>query len=146
MFRLIACDRKGAPVEPLRALPPELHENCVATGAFLASVGFEPPWIGYVCVSDDTPVGCCAFVGPPKDGAVEISYFTLPAFEGRGFASQAAAHMVAIARRAGGVAITAKTMPEENASTKILRRNGFAHVGETEDHEIGVAWLWRLPD
>jgi ribosomal-protein-alanine N-acetyltransferase len=144
-IRLVQCDRRGAPVEPLGVLPPVLKENCEATAALFASIGFAPPWVGYVTVDKDQPVGGCAFVGAPKDGAVEIAYFTLEAFEGQGVSTQAVARMIAIAREADpAITITAKTLPQENASTTILRRNGFQFAGETSDDEIGLAWAWVL--
>ena len=55
------------------------------------------------------------------------------------------ARMIEIARRTdANVSLTAKTLPEENASTAILRRNGFQFTGETSDEEIGLAWSWVL--
>jgi [ribosomal protein S5]-alanine N-acetyltransferase len=41
--------------------------------------------------------------------------------------------------------ITAKTKPEYNASTKILQKNGFEFAEIVQDHEIGDAWLWKIP-
>jgi RimJ/RimL family protein N-acetyltransferase len=143
--RLVQCDVHGEPVERLGDLPEVLHQNCQATAALFASIGFAPPWVGYVTVAGDRPVGGCAFVGAPKDGAVEIAYFTLEECEGRGFAKQAVARMIEIARRADpAMALTAKTLPKENPSTSILRRNGFQFAGETSDDEIGLAWAWGL--
>lgn len=140
---LVQCDEHGEPTEPLGPLPPVLKENCAATAALFASIGFTPPWVGYVTVDEGAPVGGCAFVGAPKDGAVEIAYFTLEAFEGRGFATQAVARMIEIASRADStITLTAKTLPSENASTTILRRNGFEFAGETSDDDIGLAWAW----
>ena len=53
--------------------------------------------------------------------------------------------MIEIARAAdAGATLTAKTLPTENPSTSILRRNGFQFVGETTDDEIGLAWAWVL--
>lgn len=143
--RLVQCDRHGAPAEDLGVLPPVLEQNCQGTAALFASIGFEPPWVGYVTVDGDRPVGGCAFVGKPKDGAVEIAYYTLEACEGRGHATQTVAHMIEIARRADpAVFLTAKTLPKENPSTRILRRNGFHFAGETSDEDIGLAWAWVL--
>jgi RimJ/RimL family protein N-acetyltransferase len=141
--RLVQCDEQGEPVESLGALPPVLKENCAATAALFASIGYAPPWVGYVTVADGEPVGGCAFVGAPKDGAVEIAYYTLKGFEGRGFATQAVARMIEIARQTdASLTLTAKTLPSENASTAILRRNGFEFTGETRDDDIGLAWAW----
>ena len=30
--------------------------------------GFVPPWVGYIAVENDVPVGTCAFKSPPVDG------------------------------------------------------------------------------
>ncbi len=43
-----------------------------------------------------------------------------------------------------GLVIYAKTAPEENASTRILNKNGFVYQKVVQDHEIGDAWLWKL--
>jgi [ribosomal protein S5]-alanine N-acetyltransferase len=142
--RLVQCDERGEPVEDLDVLPPVLKENCQGSAALFAAVGFAPPWVAYITVSDDKPVGGCAFVGAPKDGSVEIAYFTLAEFEGQGFSTEAAARLIEIALRADpAIALTAKTLPEENASTRILRRNGFTFAGETTDDDIGLAWAWK---
>jgi [ribosomal protein S5]-alanine N-acetyltransferase len=53
--------------------------------------------------------------------------------------------MIDIARRTDlGIALTAKTLPQDNPSTTILRRNGFQVAGETSDDDIGLAWAWVL--
>jgi hypothetical protein len=38
--------------------------------------------------------------------------------------------------------ITARTLPEENHSTKILRKNSFTFVGSVMDPEDGEVWEW----
>jgi hypothetical protein len=49
---------------------------------------------GYLVLETDTIVGTCAFRSPPRSGEVEIAYFTLPKFEGRGFATEMARHLI----------------------------------------------------
>jgi ribosomal-protein-alanine N-acetyltransferase len=143
-FRVVACDPDGNPVEPL-SLPPAILELCMATAGLLRDLGHVPPWTGYVAVADHAVVGVGAFVGPPTAGRVEIAYLTLPAYEGKGFASKTARHLVEIARSSPTtVEIFAKTMPEANASTRILERLGFEKIGVETDHEIGDAWAWLL--
>lgn len=143
-FRLVACDRNGDPVEPL-VLPADISEMCLATSSLLERLGYVDPWTGYVAVSSGEVVGVGAFVGPPKAGRVEIAYFTLPEHEGKGFASRTARYLVDIARTNPiPVEVFAKTMPEANASTRILERLGFAMVGVVTDDEIGDAWEWLL--
>jgi len=36
-------------------------------------------------------------------------------------------------------------VPEENASTRILRRLGLQLLGPVEDPEDGTVWRWVLP-
>jgi [ribosomal protein S5]-alanine N-acetyltransferase len=143
-FRLVACDRKGDPVEPV-VVPPAIAELCSATSSLLERLGHVVPWTGYVAIASGEVVGVGAFVGPPKAGRVEIAYFTLPEHEGKGFATQTARHLVDIARTSPiPVEIVAKTMPEANASTRILERLGFDMVGVETDDDIGEAWGWLL--
>jgi RimJ/RimL family protein N-acetyltransferase len=121
-FTLVRCDEAGKPVAPTAALPDALAENCAATAALFANIGYNPPWVGYIAIADATPVGGGAFVGAPRDGCVEIAYFTLEAFEGLGNGGNAAAALVDIAREADlSTRITAKTLREDNPSVKILR-------------------------
>jgi RimJ/RimL family protein N-acetyltransferase len=39
--------------------------------------------------------------------------------------------------------VIAHTLPEENASNRALRRNGFRLAGEVEDPEDGRVWRWE---
>lgn len=143
--RLIQCNERGEPTEPLLQLPTALAENCIASARMFETIGYSPPWVSYITSDEDQPVGGCAFIGAPKDGEVEIAYFTLEGFEGRGYAAAAAAHLIQIARRTEPrVTLTAKTLPEHNPSTSILKRNGFIFAGETSDRDIGLAWAWTL--
>jgi RimJ/RimL family protein N-acetyltransferase len=145
-FALVQCDAAGEPLRPVGPLPAALRDNCAASAALYAAIGYEPPWVSYVALCDGEPVGGGAFVGAPRDGAVEIAYFTLAAFERRGLAGRTAAALVHIARAAApDVTITAKTLRGSSASTKILERLGFRHVREVVDDEAGLVWEWRLP-
>jgi RimJ/RimL family protein N-acetyltransferase len=144
--RLIALDREGEPTEPGLSLPAELAHNNRQLAAFLKQVGFEPPWIGYVLLSDSgAAVGGGAFKGPPRNGRVEIAYFTLEAERGRGWAGHTAAGLVALARQADPTLIvSAETLPEANASTRILERLGFVRTGLAQDADAGEVWHWEL--
>ncbi|NWP89588.1 GNAT family N-acetyltransferase, partial [Escherichia coli] len=82
---------------------------------------------------------------PPAGNRVEIAYFTRSDHQRRGVATRTARQLVEIARRhAPGIELYAKTMPEENASTRILAGLGFRRIGTDIDHEIGEAWAWLL--
>ena len=141
---LVPCGEDGLPCAPdAAAIPDALAAICRASADHQRRVGYEPPWTGYLLARDGEYLGGGAFVAPPAAGRVEIAYFTLPAHEGRGFGRTTAALLVDIARRADpSLVLWAKTLPEENASTAILRALGFRHAGSTTDHEIGEAWAW----
>ena len=138
---LVRCGEDGLPAGP--AVPDTLADTCRANAAHFRKVGYVPPWTAYLLNRAGTYLGGGAFVAPPRDGRVEIAYFTLPAHERQGFGRTTAALLVDIARRAdSSLVLWARTLPEENASTAILRGLGFRHAGSTTDHEIGEAWAW----
>jgi ribosomal-protein-alanine N-acetyltransferase len=129
---------------------PELVDPLV-TGQFAGEMAIVaasdqvPPWCAYVGWREDVPLGFGGFKGKPDEGnAVEIGYLTFPAHEGQGVACAVAAGLVAIARERDIAAVIAHTLPQENASTGVLRRNGFVCDGEAEDPDEGTVWRWRL--
>jgi [ribosomal protein S5]-alanine N-acetyltransferase len=100
---------------------------------------------GYLVLETDTIVGTCAFRSPPRSGEVEIAYFTLPKFKGRGFATELARHLIQIVKdMQPGTRVFAFTFPEKNASNRILQKLGFGLAGETRDEEDRVVWRWEL--
>ncbi len=110
---------------------------------FYPKIGFIFPWVGYFVISQDQIVSSCGFVGQPKNGKVEIAYWTFKNFEGQGLASFACKELVDLAYQTDpGLTITAKTAPNHNASTKILENNNFVFSEIVQDEEIGDAWLW----
>ena len=44
------------------------------------------------------------------------------------------------------VTVAAQTLPEENASTAVLRKLRFRLVGSVEHPEDGLVWEWQLSD
>lgn len=110
---------------------------------FYPKIGFNIPWVGYFVIRQDKIVGSCGFVGRPKDGKVEVAYWTFKEFEGQGIASFACKELVSIAYRTDpSLTVTAKTLPEHNASTKILENNNFIFTEIVQDDKIGDAWFW----
>ncbi len=109
----------------------------------------ELRWEGYFVIDEDTRevVGSCAFTGPPTDErGVEIAYFTYPGFEGRGYATEMARKLVELAGGSTEVQrVIAHTLPETNASTRVLQKVGMTFVGEVIDPEDGLVWRWQLP-
>ena len=121
-----------------------LAEICRATLQIYPPGGAKAPWLGYLAEVDGAVIGSCAFKSPPAGGRVEIAYLTLPEFEGRGHATAMAARLVAIARDNGVALVTAQTLPQASASTRILEKLGFARHGSVMHPEDGEVWEWRL--
>jgi RimJ/RimL family protein N-acetyltransferase len=122
-----------------------LSELLRQTVAFYSRVGFVIPWISYLAIEGSTAVGCCSFKSRPANGCVEIAYFTFPQHEGRGIATEMASRLVAIASSSPDpVCVTAQTLPERNASHRILEKLGFEAVGTLEHPEDGIVLEWQL--
>lgn len=107
----------------------------------------ETMWGGYLAVDRATRavIGTCAYKGPPDgDGAVEIAYFTFPAFERRGYATAMATELQARALGAPAVRmVLAHTLRERNASARLLHKLGFAGPVDADDPEDGPVWRWE---
>ena len=106
------------------------------------------PWrFGFFLVHRERgeAIGTAGFKGPPDAaGIVEIAYGIAPNFEGQGFATEAAAALIAFACESPDVKlIRAHTLPTANASTRVLSKCGFRHVGEVVDPEDGPVWRWE---
>jgi [ribosomal protein S5]-alanine N-acetyltransferase len=110
------------------------------------SLHMAPPWSGYLAADGRAVIGTCAFKGPPDaEGAVEIAYFTFPPYEGRGYATAMAQALLEIALESPEVRLLrAHTLPEPNASTRVLEKLGLRHLGAVEDPEDGTVWRWEL--
>lgn len=122
---------------------PDCQDSVALTLDFYQRVGYEPPWIGYFARVDDKLVGAAGFKGPPRNGQVEIAYGTFPAYQHQGVGTQMCRELVQLALEADPtLRITARTLPEENYSTKILRSNGFIWAGMTWEEEDGDVWEW----
>ena len=144
-LRLIEIGADGAPARCPGHIPPAGRDVLEGTVHLYEAGGFHPPWVGYLADRDGDIVGACAFKSPPQDGRVEIAYMTFPEFEGRGIASEMARQMVNLARQAQpDVTVVAQTLPQESASTAILRTQGFAFEGEVEHPDDGRVWQWIL--
>jgi ribosomal-protein-alanine N-acetyltransferase len=127
------------------SLPDAASQALLATAKLYDTVGFEEPWICYLALAEDLPVGTCGFKSAPCNGRVEIAYFTFPECEGRGYATAMAAALVAIVRQhKPSLVISAQTLPKGNASHKILEKLGFRHVDTINHPEDGIVWEWQL--
>lgn len=90
-------------------------------------------------------IGLCGFAGPPDpSGSVEIGYSIVPTYQGKGYATEVANGLVAFAATNDAVRqVCAHTLPETNASTRVLEKCGFVKTGETTDPEDKRVWLWE---
>lgn len=104
-------------------------------------------WGGYLAVDAERQLaGFCAFKAPPNErGEVEIAYTTVPGREGIGVATAMAAALLDLARTEPVVTVVlAHTLPEVNASGRILTKLGLAAGGIVIDPEDGPVWRWEL--
>jgi len=130
-------------------LPPhERAEVSPAWRALLDGSSLCDPWIhGFVLVhrSSGIVVGRCGFKGPPTaDGVVEIGYGVSPEHQGKGYATEAAGALVNYALSHEQVrTVRAHTLPQPNASTRVLTKCGFHRVREVIDPEDGLVWRWE---
>jgi RimJ/RimL family protein N-acetyltransferase len=131
----------GAAADQSGSVAPVLEQ----TRALYGRRGYEPPWICYLAEEQGSWVGTCGFAGPPSAGEVEIAYFTFPGQEGRGVATRMATALIAqagpVAARLG-LRLVAHTLPQESASTSILRRLGFGLLGPIDHPDDGTVWKW----
>jgi [ribosomal protein S5]-alanine N-acetyltransferase len=146
-MRLLPIQRGGVIPESVGQLPAEADGVLVATSELYDSAGYAPPWICYVAVLSDKVVGTCGFKAAPIQGRVEIAYFTFPGYEGKGIATQMARQLVSMARDADSdVIVAAQTLPERNASHRVLEKLGFSCVGSLEHPEDGTVLEWHKAD
>jgi ribosomal-protein-alanine N-acetyltransferase len=145
-LELIAITENGELAKPM-PMPVMAAEVVAATTRLYGSVGYEPPWIGYLAFQDDSCVGACGFKSPPQNNRVEIAYFTFPGYESRGIATLMAAELIRLARaKKPDVTVAAQTLPKENASTSVLKKLRFRLVRVLEHPEDGQVWEWQLSD
>lgn len=132
----------------LDSLPPE--DRAQVSDDWLARVtdpGADEWTLGFRLLERDTGtlIGHAGFKGPPSDdGCVEIAYGILPEHQGRGYGTEAAGGLLAFIRNSGRVrTVRAHTLPERNASCRILEKHAFELIGEVLDPEDGRVWRWE---
>jgi [ribosomal protein S5]-alanine N-acetyltransferase len=139
----VFADRFGLTVVPGYL---EFPEAMPRTREALAG-GMPPEWFAHLIVDRTAGelIGWGGFKGPPVDHVVEIGYSLAPDRRGQGHATAAARQLVALANAAGCRLVVAHTLPEENPSTAVLTRVGFARVAAVDDPDEGEIWRWELP-
>lgn len=122
-----------------------LREVIEETVAHYRRVAFVPPWVGYVGLANGVPVAVGGFKSQPVAGRVEIAYGAVPGHEGKGNTTKLARELVRIARQEDeSLTVFAQTLPEQNASTSILKKLGFRLLGPVEHPDDGTVWEWEL--
>jgi [ribosomal protein S5]-alanine N-acetyltransferase len=93
--------------------------------------------------TDNVLVGSGGFIGlPDETGAVELGFGLVPAFQGRGYATEIARAMLDRAFREPGLrGVIGRCEPANTPSLRLLQRLGFAPDGTDEDGNR----LWWLP-
>jgi ribosomal-protein-alanine N-acetyltransferase len=81
------------------------------------ALGGWTAWYWILRAPRRTLIGLSGFKSRPANGAVELGYSTLPAYQRRGFATEAVNAM-------------AETLPELIASQGVLVKTGFQFIGE----------------
>jgi RimJ/RimL family protein N-acetyltransferase len=86
-------------------------------------------------------IGDLCIVGEPNaDGEIEIGYGTYDEFQGKGFMTEIVSGIIEWAKKQSSVkSIIASTDKTNLASFKVLQKNNFIKVGETE-----TAFNWKL--
>jgi ribosomal-protein-alanine N-acetyltransferase len=87
--------------------------------------------------SDEALVGHCGFHGPPEDiGRAEIGYTVLTRYRGHGYATEAAAGLVAFAAQQGVPTVFATVLPTNLPSLRVVAKLGFVQTNEVEGEEL----------
>jgi RimJ/RimL family protein N-acetyltransferase len=105
-------------------------------------------WWMYLLVhrADRTLMGLGGYKGPPDErGMVEIGYGLSSRYRLRGLATEAARSLVERAFSHPQVKrVDAHTLPERNASVRVLEKLGMKQEGTAHDPDEGEVWHWTL--
>jgi ribosomal-protein-alanine N-acetyltransferase len=112
----------------------------------VAGEPIESPWGPRLFATGEPPelVGWGGFKGPPRDGVVELGYEIAESRRGQGLATAAVRAMVTEAFGDECVGeVIAHTLPERNASNRVLEKAGFRF--DREAREAGaIVWRFKL--
>ena len=115
----------------VRRLARRLHEG-----------GCKAAWMA---VAGQEVVGLCSYKSIPVQGRAEIGYGIAESRRGRGYATAAVATLVQIARHEQSIrALVAEVSADNAASSRVVEKNGFSHIGFRNDPEDGRLTLWEL--
>lgn len=126
---------------------PLCQESLFMCMEFYKKVGFTPPWLCYYVKQGGELVASAAFKGMPINGTVEIAYGTFEKFQRQGIATAVCKRLVELSMKTdSSVRITARTLPENNYSTRVLEKNDFICLGIVQDPEDGPVWEWEFQE
>jgi [ribosomal protein S5]-alanine N-acetyltransferase len=103
-------------------------------------------WYTYLPIykTENTVVGTCGYLSPPKDGIVEIGYEVSEAYRSRGLATELAQLLTLNALKNKEIKmVTAHTIAEINHSSRILLKLGYERTREFMSEEDGMVWRWE---
>src|SRR4029453_14716476 len=122
---------------------PLCNETLNMTIDFYKKVGFAPPWICYYVAKDGNVVGSAGIKGKTVNGTIEIAYGTIEQYRRQGIGTEICRLLVGLSLKTDpDVRITARTLPQNNFSTRILEKNNFEFIGIVDDPEDGEVWEW----
>jgi [ribosomal protein S5]-alanine N-acetyltransferase len=108
-------------------------------------------WCPHAIVLGGQMIGHAGFHGPPginstrDPEAVEYGYKIFPAYRGRGFATQAAMMLMAMAEERAGIRRFVLAIgPHNQPSLAIARKLGFRQTGRRMDDEDGLELVFEL--
>jgi ribosomal-protein-alanine N-acetyltransferase len=123
---------------------PDCRDSVAMSVDFYKRIGFNPPWICYYAKLEDQLVGCAGYKGKPVNNRVEIAYGVFPQYQNKGIGKLIAKTLVDLALKTDAdLIVTARTLAEENFSTRILRKTNFKWLGVVMDDEDGELWEWE---
>jgi len=91
-------------------------------------------------------IGSAGFTGGPNDeGSVLMGYSVYPAFQGRGFASEAARALAGWVLAQPGIRQVRATIPPDHvASQRVAAHAGLHRTDRTEtDEDVGLVEVWE---
>lgn len=107
-------------------------------------------WCPYIVVLGDHMIGHAGYHGPPgknttqNPDAVEFGYAIEPDYRGRGYATEAARQLIAVARKRGINHFVIACGAGNEPSLAIVRKLGFVQTGEAMDDEDGLELVFEL--
>lgn len=115
----------------------EIHESYLRS---IEALGEDEDCCYLISVDKNTHerIGTCSFI-PDKEGkSYDIAYCVHEKHWGKGYATEMAAGMIEHARRQGAEKITVSVNKENAASNAVVKKLGFAAVGEGSFQKRGT--------